>query len=245
MQFSRSWRIGLEPWVHIADGHELSSWDREDEISYNQQNRQEEKLKFYSNAFDFLTDNRIHGDYWEFGCHRARTFRMALTEARRHNLKDMRFVAFDSFEGLPEPESPQVVEIWKKGALKTSETDFIDMIKCHGVYPENVELVKGFYKDSLNGELATVFKDESRSPALVNIDCDFYESARDVFNFLVNFVKAGTLIYIDDFYSGFKGSPLEGVQKAFYEFENKLADTGYNLNPHMTIGWWGRSYIVY
>ena len=32
--------------------------------------------------FIFLTDNRVVGDYHEYGCHRCRTFRMALTEAR-------------------------------------------------------------------------------------------------------------------------------------------------------------------
>lgn len=231
--------------MHIANGNALRNWSRENEVAYNQQNRQAEKLKFFAGAFDFLTDNRIHGDYWEFGCHRGRTFRMALTEARRHNLKDMKFVAFDSFDGLPEPESPQVVEIWKRGALKTTDEEFKGMIQDHGIYVDNVELVKGFYSNSLNGQLASKYLDEQRSPSFVNVDCDFYESARDVFKFICPFVKAGTLIYIDDYYSGFKGSPLEGVQKAFTEFQSNLANHGYNVTPHMTIGWWGKSFIVY
>jgi len=92
-----------EPWVKLASGKELAKWGRDDEIAYNQASRQNEKALFFRRAFDFVTDNRVRGDYHEYGCHRCRTFRMALTEARRHNLLDMKFFAFDSFEGLPDP----------------------------------------------------------------------------------------------------------------------------------------------
>src|SRR5688572_29431297 len=106
-----------EPWVDLPGSGELAHWGREDEIAYNQVNRQTERAVFYRRTFDFLTDNRVAGDYYEFGCHRCRTFRMALTEARRHNLAGAKFLAFDSFEGLPEPTSDTSVEIWKRGAL--------------------------------------------------------------------------------------------------------------------------------
>src|SRR6185295_6804759 len=78
--------IDGEPWVHLADGAELASWNKDDEIGYNQRNRQTEKQLFFRRVFDFLKENEIRGDYHEYGCHRCRTFRMALTEARRHNL---------------------------------------------------------------------------------------------------------------------------------------------------------------
>ncbi|HUA56667.1 MAG TPA: hypothetical protein VMB81_31080, partial [Candidatus Sulfotelmatobacter sp.] len=89
-----------EPWVELADGSALAGWSKDDEIAWNQANRQTEKYRFFVNTFDFLTDNRVRGDYHEYGCHRCRTFRMALTEARRHNVEAMKFFAFDSFEGL-------------------------------------------------------------------------------------------------------------------------------------------------
>src|SRR4051812_2356099 len=91
-----------EPWVELADARDLQEWGRDQEIAYNQANRQTEKALFYRRTYDFLTDNRVVGDYYEFGCHRCRTFRMALTEARKHNLSSAKFFAFDSFEGLPE-----------------------------------------------------------------------------------------------------------------------------------------------
>jgi hypothetical protein len=127
-----------EPWVQVADGKALANWSAEDEIRYNQRNRQSEKLCFFRQVFDFLKENEIAGDYHEYGCHRARTFRMALTEARRKNFHDMMFWAFDSFTGLPEPVNATSVGRWKQGALATSEEDFLRLISEHGVYPSQV-----------------------------------------------------------------------------------------------------------
>src|ERR1700722_15816037 len=116
-----------EPWVALADGNALKAWGRDQEIAYKQTNRQTEKALFYRRTFDFLTDNRVRGDYHEFGCHRCRTFRMALTEARRHNVESMKFFAFDSFEGLPD-SSGHSVEIWQRGALATPVDEFMRMV---------------------------------------------------------------------------------------------------------------------
>ena len=64
--------------------------------------RQKYKYEFFQKAFDLIYDNTIQGDYFEFGVHRARTFRFALSQAKRRNMKKIKFLAFDSFEGLPD-----------------------------------------------------------------------------------------------------------------------------------------------
>lgn len=231
-----------EPWVVLANGEELAAWGRDDEIAYNQTNRQTEKLLFFRRTFDFLTDNRVHGDYFEFGCHRCRTFRMALTEARRHNLDQMRFHAFDSFEGLPEPTTETSVEIWKRGALATSETSFLDMVRRHGIYAQNVRTIKGFYSDSLTDKLKAEYASSGRKAALVNVDCDLYESAVPVFEFLEPLLQEGAVVYLDDLFAGYKGNPEKGVAKAFSEWRER---SRWKFVRHLDIGWWGRSYIVY
>ena len=233
---------GGEPWVALAGGRELADWSRDDEIAYNQNNRQTEKALFYRRTFDFLTDNRVHGDYHEYGCHRCRTFRMALTEARRHGLDSMKFHAFDSFEGLPDPTSDTSVEIWKRGALTTSEDNFLTMVREHGIYPDNVKTIKGFYSDSLTPQLQSTYLDSGRKIALVNIDCDLYESAVPVFNFIDPLLQEGTVIYIDDLFAGYKGSPRKGVARAFLEWQQR---SRWKVVRHLDIGWWGRSYLVY
>ena len=231
-----------EPWVTLADGSALADWDREDEIAYNQTNRQSEKLLFFRRAFDFLTDGRVKGDYHEYGCHGGRTFRMALTEARRHNLADMQFHAFDSFEGLPTPTSDTSVELWTRNALATSEATFIELVRAHGIYFDRVKIVKGFYLDSLTAERQAAYVDSGRKLALVNIDCDLYESAVPVFKFIDPLLQEGTVIYIDDLFAGYRGNPGKGVARAFLEWQKQ---TSWKVQRHLEIGWWGRSYVVF
>jgi hypothetical protein len=231
-----------EPWVALPNARQMAHWGREDEIAYNQVNRQTEKALFFRRTFDFLTDNRVVGDYFEFGCHRCRTFRMALTEARRHNLSSMNFRAFDSFEGLPEPTSDTSVEIWKRGALTTTEQEFMRMVRELGHYAENVHTTKGFYAESLTPVLQKALLDSGRKAMLVNIDCDLYESAVPVFRFMNPLLQEGSVIYIDDLFAGYKGSPAKGVARAFIEYQK---NTRWKFLRHLDIGWWGRSYIAY
>jgi hypothetical protein len=234
-------RLDDEPWVKLANGKELANWSKQDEIRYNQGNRQTEKYLFYRRTFDFLHENEIKGDYHEYGCHRCRTFRMALTEARRHNLDSMQFWAFDSFEGLPDPTTETSVSKWTKGALTTSEDQFKEIIREHGIYVDHAHTVRGFYDKSLTAELQKRFVDAEAKAALINVDCDLYESAVPVFNFIEPLLQEGTVIYMDDLYVGNKGNPGRGVARAFLEFQGR---SKFRFARHLDIGWWGRSYVA-
>jgi len=234
--------VAGEPWVKLEGGAQLADWSRDDEIAYNQANRQTRKLEFFQQVFDFLTDNRVAGDYHEYGCHRCRTFRMALTEARRHNLAGMKFYAFDSFAGLPDVQTQVSVPFWQKGALTTTEEEFLRLVREHGIYVDNVRTVKGYYSDSLTAELQAKLAAEGAKVSLACVDCDLYESAVPVFKFLGPLLQEGSVIYIDDYYAGHHGSPVRGVPKAFTEF---AATSPFKFEPYMHIGWWGRSFIAY
>ena len=232
-----------EPWVALANGRELADWGRDEEIAYNQNNRQTEKALFYRRTFDFLTDNRVAGDYHEFGCHRCRTFRMALTEARRHDLDRHEFFAFDSFEGLPDPTSDTSVEIWKRGALTTSE----DAFRGHGARARRLPRQRQDHQrllrrqpDAGRGSAATSRK-AARSPSSTSIATSTSRRC-PVFNFIDPLLQEGSAIYIDDLFAGYKGSPAKGVARAFLEWQER---TRWKLVRHLDIGWWGRSYLVY
>ena len=234
-------RLDGEPWVGIDDAETLRNWAKEDEIRYNQGNRQSEKVLMYRRTFDFLTENEIVGDYHEYGCHRCRTFRMALTEARKHGLDGMKFWAFDSFEGLPTLETDTSVSKWVKGALTTSEADFMGHVENHGIYVDNVETVAGFYSDSLTEALQKDFVEKQAPIALVTVDCDLYESAVPVFKFIEPLLQEGSIIYMDDLFVGTKGSPHKGVARAFLEFQEA---SNWSFMRHLDVGWWGRTYIA-
>ena len=230
--------LGNEPFVKLASKKNFDEISKEKSITLNQQRRQLEKFKFFVNAFDFLNDSQIRGDYFEFGCHKGRTFRMVLNAAAFYKIESIKFFAFDSFEGLPESGDP-LIEQWKTGALSTSEDDFLKLVTSLNLYPDDIVTIKGFYENSLTNELAN--KIGSTKASLINVDCDYYDSAVHVFSFVEPFLQHGTVIYLDDVFAGFKSNSQGGVGQAFEEFTKK---TKYKFIPHMNIGWWGRSFIT-
>ena len=203
--------VSGEPWVDLPDGKALADWDHQAEIEYNQQHRQLEKHRFFARIFDYLNDNGISGGYHEFGCHRVRTFRMALTEARRHGMSDRLFYGYDSFEGLPPATSDPARDLWRQaGVLTTSEDEFRKIICEHGLYVDQARTIKGFYNKSLTTERQNQILAESGPAALIVVDCDLYESAVSVFDYIDPFLQEGTALYIDDLFVGYRGTPTKG-----------------------------------
>ena len=235
-----------EPWFsvnlksYVSDTAE-NTWSKDDEIIWNQNQRQGDKHNFFQHAFDFISSNQVVGDYFEFGCHRCRTFRMALLEAKRHFLDKMNFYAFDSFEGLPSGFSDHGVHQWQGGALKTDAQTFKELIKKSGFPMDNITLCEGYYDSSLTTEKAKKIFDKSVA-SLINIDCDYYESAVPIFKVLDQILQEGTILYIDDYFSGYKGNPKKGVSKAMKEWEKQ---SSWSLEDYHTVGWGGKSFIVY
>lgn len=234
--------IDSEPWVKIPNAKDLEQLSPEENILFNQTLRAREKYLFYMQTFDLLASNNVIGDYFEFGSHRCRTFRMALTEAKRRSLDFMHFYSFDSYQGLPEPTTDHDVTAYKKGALATSEENFLEMVKNHGIYLDQVKTFKGYYDQSLTPTLQKELLKTGRKIAFLCVDCDLYESAVPVFNFIEPFLQEGTVVFIDDFFAGYHGSPAKGVPKAFAEFQER---TKFRFIEHFQVGWAGRSFITY
>src|SRR5258706_10782078 len=70
-------------------------------------------------AFGYCANNKIAGDYAEFGVFKGHTTIEAWKASQRHGLKDMKFWLFDSFEGLPEVAGEDV-----GGPFETAEFSF-------------------------------------------------------------------------------------------------------------------------
>ena len=234
--------ISEEPWITIPSGKDLANWGHEEEVSFNQSKRFLKVADLYMDAFDFINTNAIDGDYFEFGCHRVRTFRLALTEARRQNLVDMRFHAFDSFSGFPDDASDSKIDGWRAGALATSEEAFWELVQGHDLFVDRIRVIKGAYAKSLTNDLSAELLQNDCKAAMITIHCDLYESALDVFNFIGPFLQEGTVIYIRGVFSGYKGSPRRTVARAFEESREHL---GYEFADFNNLGWLGRSFITY
>lgn len=165
----------------------------------------------------FHYQNRpVDGYYFEFGCHRGQTMRLAWDAFRA--LFDRTYVGFDSFEGLPPIAPHDQMPIWREGALATSESEFRECVTNHGLPPSKLVTVKGFYDRSLTADLAGRLL--PTRAAVVYVDCDLYESTVPVLQFVRPFLQRGTVLVFDDWFC-FHGDPDRGERRAFREFRER------------------------
>ncbi len=231
-----------EPYVDI-NIKDLKKWNKLDEITYAQMQRQKYKYEFFQKAFDLIYDNTIIGDYFEFGVHRARTFRFAMSQAKKRNMKKIKFLAFDSFEGLPDVKNNiRQNDKFKKGLLTTSERKFKNYIKNFNFYKNNVRIIKGFYEKSLNKKLIFSLKKQNTKACLINFDCDLTQSVDQALKFSMDFLQEGTILYFDDYFSSYKGNPKKGIPNII---KKRFKNSKFNIVEYLNIGYAAKSFIVY
>ena len=182
-------------------------------LRYNDKRITNHREIFLSIARFGQINRPFEGYYFEFGCHGGNTLKMAWENFRF--LFNLDYVCFDSFEGLPEIKKIDQQIIWEKGKLKTSLKTFEQILKKIGIPKHKIRLVKGFFEKSLTKELQETLL--PKKAAVIYIDCDLYDSAKDVLEFCLPFFKEGTILMFDD-WNCFNGSPDKGERKAFNNF---------------------------
>tara|TARA_B100000989_G_C19497646_1_gene452798 strand:+ start:100 stop:810 length:711 start_codon:yes stop_codon:yes gene_type:complete len=225
-----------EPWIDLTIRKFKKS-----SIQYNQTFRQKEKYNFFQKAYDFLLANNIKGSYFEFGCHRARTFRYALRESIIKNLKQD-FYAFDSFQGLPDEKNNQKQnKNFSAGLLKTNKSNFLKLISKYKK-KRKIYVYDGFYEDSLNKQLITKFKLNKTRVSFINLDCDLEKSVKESLSFALKFIVNGTILYVDDYYNVYNGDPRKGNPKVV---KNLLKKNKIYFEPWHIVGTCGKSFLLY
>lgn len=199
----------------------------------------ERGLEWFQSAAHYLHVNRLKGAYAEFGCHEANTFRLALNTLGNYRrfggaCPVSFFYAFDSFEGMPEPQDIDQQKIFRKGMNATSEERFKNLCRFD-VF--RMRTVKGFYNEVLpkfswNGDQKIV---------LAYIDCDYYESTVPVLQFLHNKLDHGAILAFDD-WNCYYGDPERGEKKAFAEFQHDLGKK-IHFEPFLPISFGGMSFL--
>jgi len=193
---------------------------------------------FIDMAFKTLSFNEIGGDYAEFGCASAQTFRCAYSAAADYGHK-AHFWAFDSFEGLPAHAGERDVHPrWEPGKMRQPLPGFLALLKEHGVPEDSFSVVKGFYDATLHEPFDSPRPDDI---CLAYVDCDLYSSTVAVFDFLRTRLKHGMIIALDDYYC-YASNQLSGERAAFLEFVPTVP--GFHFRPYRPFGWHGMSFIV-
>ena len=150
------------------------------------------RKSYFERAFETVNSKGVAGDYLEFGVFRGTSFITAYKIAKRKNMMaNMRFFAFDSFEGLPQDEG----EKFKRGSMKCEENQFINIIENAGVNLDKIVIVKGYYNESLNNKIKIIHKLHKAS--IVHIDCDLYSSTKEVLSFISDLIQNGTILIFE------------------------------------------------
>lgn len=191
-----------------------------------------EKLRAFAVCLDFIGVNSVNGDYYEFGLFDGNSF-IDIHKGVQKKLKvknskfgyfDMHMYGFDSFEGLPEIQDIDKYKTvsgkdkWVKGQMAFGLDEFKSLMDTFGIPKDDYTLIKGFFNEVLNDKL--IEEHGMKKAAIVNIDCDLYESTVDVLEFIRPLLQTGTLLIIDDYFH-FKGDQNKGEARAFNEFLEK------------------------
>jgi len=214
-----------------------------------------------SKAAKLIASEKVAGDYLEFGVYTGSSFasafhaiRRAFEEQSSFNIwntpqdvierrqlwRRMRFVAFDSFKGLPAPgrvdaQSRDFLE----GKFACSQRQFEENISGAGVPLERTIVVPGWFADTLTER--TIRTHTLHHAAIVHIDSDLYESAKLALNFVTPLLVDGTVIIFDDWYA-FRGNPGLGEQLAWREW--CAVHPEWSASEYQKEGPWRNSFIV-
>ena len=156
------------------------------------------------------------GDYYEFGLFRGYTFLQAYKHTTELGLDNIHFFGFDSFEGLPPADGIDVADgRFFEGQFACSKQEVEKNLYQNGMDAERTTLVKGFYEDSLTEKLRT--QHDFKPASVVLLDCDYYASTKTALDWMKPYIKVGTVLLFDDWFSYGDDNEL-GQQKALAEF---------------------------
>lgn len=231
-----------DPSFFLYRGEEMENWEWTERAPFITERALQGRFEFMRDAAGYVRASGIKGDYHEYGCFSANTFRMFLTWAHIFGFGEGKFWAFDSFQGLPGPDQDVALPEWTAGSMRMSEDYFRAVVERHGLFVSRISTVPGFFNESLTQDLQRTFLEREQKIAFTTIDCDLYASAVPVFKFIEPLLQEGALIYMDDYFVGYRGSPEKGVAKALWEFSEY---SGWRFHDFQTVGWWGKSFIAY
>lgn len=167
---------------------------------------------------DFLVRNvlrEVPGDLAELGIGQGG---MALFLGRLAKKYHRKFLAVDSFEGLPPPDVGKDNPYFLQGDYRPTETagdnyhNFLQYLKAFDV-EDSMTVKKAFFKDL---DIPTDFG----SFCFVHLDSDLYDSVWDSFEKMWDRISPGGCVVIDDFFHH-----AQGPARAVADFFRARADT--------------------
>jgi len=206
-------------------------------------------------AWGHVFTNHIKGDYVEFGVYRGDSFvesyknylmfknwlmdELQSSEQWRRdvakNYSDFtpHFHGLDTFSGMPKNNEKNIT--FQEGTFFATKESVEELASYNGLPKECMTLYKGLFTDSEKD----LKKNLSNQVAIVNIDGDLYESARDSLNIIKEHIIPGTVLLFDD-YNAFNADNNKGERRAFKELRE---DFKYEFEPWFAYSFSGQSFL--
>ena len=181
-------------------------------------------------------------DYLEFGVYRGFALWYAQALIKDLGIRDMRCFGFDSFAGLPPPTGIDVSSQepgFHEGALTASRAAVEAHLTRNGTDWSRTALVEGWYENTLVPQ--TRAERGLRRCSVCVVDCDLYESARLVLEFVEPLLADGSILLFDD-WNVYQRDPNKGERRAFAELLERRPDI--RPEPLMEFGGHGQGFVL-
>jgi O-methyltransferase len=176
------------------------------------------RLNNLQTCIETIIKDKIPGDLIETGVWRGGASIFMRGVLKAYDVRDKKIWVADSFEGLPKPDAEKYPEDagsnwYEPEFLAVSLENVKDNFRLYGLLDEQVEFLKGWFKDTLPS--APV-----KSLSLLRLDGDMYQSTMEGLESLYPKVSSGGFIVVDDYYA------VKECQKAVDDFrsKNKISD---------------------
>ncbi len=152
--------------------------------------------KMLDMAMEFAQKSALEGDYLEFGIFEGDMFAFSFHMSKRYSRDQMHFYAFDSFLGLPPTSGVDAAgfEHFKEGQYLCNEPEFLANLRQYRVDLNRVTTVPGWFDEVLNEKLRQSLP--LRRAAIVWVDCDLYESAVAVLDFITDYLQEEPSLFL-------------------------------------------------
>ena len=153
----------------------------------------------------------------EFGVADGYAFTKKLYATRYLEMEErVQVHGFDSFEGMPATTNRKDQDLiandgWVEGQFRGNYESLSDY--CASSY-NNYELHKGYFEDTLTPDVLSGLSESL--PILIWIDCDYYTSAKTVFEKLIPYIPSGCVVYFDEYEFNY-GSRFTGEARIVHE----------------------------
>ena len=153
--------------------------------------------------------------------------------ASKYIKHETKFHGCDTFGGMPKNNEENAS--FAEGTFMTDYKLVYDKCLASGMNNKSFQLYKGLFSDTA-GELQ---KNISAKAAIINVDSDIYESAKDALNIMKDRIQVGTVLLFDDC-NAYNADNRKGERKAFREFQEQ---TNLKFEKWFTYQYAGQSFL--